>query len=65
MALLQEHNMTRYRLAKMVSGNKMHIYEICGGFARASKGYQERISAVLGKDTKDLFNEFGVAKLVQ
>jgi len=62
---LEELRMTRHKLAKEVGMNRPKVYEVAAGFQRATPSYQQRIASVLSMTTEDLFNEYGMARIVR
>ena len=62
---LEELRMTRHKLAKEVGMNRPKVYEVAAGFQRATPSYQQRIASVLGLTTEELFDKFGMARIVR
>jgi len=60
--IMEKQGITAHTLAKKLGGNRSKLYEVVGGFSRATAPLQERIAEALNATKEDLFDEFGMAR---
>lgn len=63
--IMERQGFTGHSLAKILGGNRSKVYEVLGGYARATAPLQERIAEALNATKEDLFDEFGMARHVE
>lgn len=60
--IMDKQGITAHSLAKILGGNRSKLYEVVGGFSRATAPLQERISEALNATTEELFDHHGMAR---
>ena len=64
-SIMEKQGITAHTLAKKLGGNRSKLYEVVGGFSRATVPLQERIAEALNAKKEDLFDEHGMARRVE
>ena len=63
--IMEKQGITAHTLAKKLGGNRSKLYEVVGGFSRATAPLQERIAEALNATKEDLFDQYGMARRVE
>lgn len=61
-SIMESQGVTGHSLAKVLGGNRSKVYEVIGGYARATAPLQDKIAEALSATKEDLFDEFGMAR---
>ena len=61
-SIMEKQGITAHALAKKLGGNRSKLYEVAGGFSRATAPLQERIAEALNATKEDLFDPYGMAR---